>query len=115
MADCLPERPAAALARTPLRPGNGADHLDVPGGIAERGNAVEGTDTRQRPRLVARGRVKRQPADDGVSLVPGEDVGPRFVDLAGISDPADRDASQRRFNFPRGGLTAPPPRGPGHQ
>src|SRR5437763_11418939 len=106
MADRLPERPAAALARTALRPRYRADHLGVPGRVAERGTAAQGTDARQRPRVVARGRVERGPADDRIPLVSPEDVRPRFIDRAGISDRTDRDAAQRRCDFPGAGIAA---------
>src|SRR2546423_6020982 len=115
MADRLPERATAALARTTLRPRKSTDQLGVPGRIAERRNAAEGTDTRQRPRLVARGRVERRPPDDGVPLVSADDVCSRFINLASIPDRPDGGASQRRSDFPRTGLTASPPRGYGHQ
>src|SRR5438046_795939 len=109
MADRLPEGPAAAFARAVLRLGKRADRLDVPGRTGERGNAAEGTDARQWPRLVAWGRVEHCPADDVVPLVSAEDVGPRSIEPAGSANPPDRGASRIRSPFQRKGRAAPPP------
>src|SRR5882762_9757390 len=115
MADRVPQRPGAALARTHLRRGHPTNHLGVPRRTPERGNAAEGTNARQRPRLVARGGIERPSFDDGVPVVSPDDVGPRLIEFAGVVDSGDREAFHRGYGFPTTGFTADPPCGYGNQ
>src|SRR5262245_5350205 len=115
MAHRLPQRSTAALARPHVQPRNRADHLDVPRRTTETGNAAQGTDARQRSRLLARGRAEHRPNDRGVALVPAEDRGSRLVEFTGIADPPEREPSRRRSSLPGKDREAHSPRGPWYQ